>query len=498
MGPTGTGKTSLIATLAEYVWATHGKVTLYYSSDGGGFPTIVQALINRGIVRLWRLRTRGLSFETTYRASQGWWPSRIDPQSGETEAGVRLVPPMTQVFVMRCAAGHELRRVPFQAMLLPVFCPQCQQQITLQTAQVSQSAHRTKGFELVGAVAYDSLSSMSNWWQHDLQQKQGSLELKGEASAIGGIVQSGDMKFGGGNRAQVGFAQTRAEELALNALGIPGLVVPPIFTSLTLETSDEGGLPIRGPKLAGRAKTDEAPQWFGNCLETMVKKNEDGQDVYRLNLVEYVDEQGLRHLCKNRAAPGTMPAYLEDAAGQPFSQFNLGVFFRLLEVALQKTEAEIAAKYPNAPGLAAGMAEYGEGATAGSAAPTAPVTAPTSTPPMPATTGTPMARPVGRVKAKAPAAAPAAPVAETPVDPVAETVIQALSSAIASPVPAEPAAPATPAPPVQTAPLPARPTLAPPPGARPPMAAPKRPAPRPVQAQPAQPAAPVAPEPVNQ
>ena len=49
---------------------------------------------------------------------------------------------------------------------------------------------------------------------------------------------------------------------------------------LTMEVDDEGGLSVRGPKIAGRAKTDEAPQWFGNCLETMVIKNEKEQRIY--------------------------------------------------------------------------------------------------------------------------------------------------------------------------------------------------------------------------
>ena len=50
-------------------------------------------------------------------------------------------------------------------------------------------------------------------------------------------------------------------------LGIPNLLVPPVFTALSMEDTDEGALSIVGPKIAGRAKTDEAGQWVGNCLE---------------------------------------------------------------------------------------------------------------------------------------------------------------------------------------------------------------------------------------
>lgn len=512
IGPTGTGKSSLLATLALYVFQRWGLVTLYYSCDGGGFPAQVQALINKGVMRLWRLRTRGDSIETCIRAAQGWWPAEINPRTGETAPGCRLVPPVTQVFVMRCPAGHEIKRVPFQSMLTPGYCTACKTQITLTTAQVERSAHRTQGFEQVGAAMYDGLTSMCGWWSHDLQQKQGSLELKGETSAIGGIVSSGDMKFGGGNRAQVGFVQTRAEEAVHKALEIPFLVVPPVFTALTMEASDEGGLNIRGLKLAGRAKTDEAPAWFGNCLETAVVKDDHGHDVYRLNLQEYVDEQGIRHLCKHRGGPGTMPPYLQDPYGQPFSQFNLGLFFRMLEDATQKTEAEY--DIPNAPGVPDGLVTYGTGvaesatparvadatreepaASAGGAAAApahAPAQAPASAGPRPAAAPV---KPRGRATVKPQTPQPTTPAPGSPAPKVAPektagTGGQPTETSAPTPPPAKAEAPVGPpvaaqatVPPSRTveaavpaprAPL-AQPRMAPPPGARPPMAAPRVP-----------------------
>jgi energy-coupling factor transporter ATP-binding protein EcfA2 len=45
MGPTGSGKSSLAATLADYLWTNWKKVLLLYTSDGGGFPSEVQARI---------------------------------------------------------------------------------------------------------------------------------------------------------------------------------------------------------------------------------------------------------------------------------------------------------------------------------------------------------------------------------------------------------------------------------------------------------------------
>ncbi len=49
-GDTGTGKSSLLATYAEYVWEKFNKITLLYTTDGGGYPTNVEALIHKGII----------------------------------------------------------------------------------------------------------------------------------------------------------------------------------------------------------------------------------------------------------------------------------------------------------------------------------------------------------------------------------------------------------------------------------------------------------------
>jgi hypothetical protein len=443
MGVTGAGKSALLATLAEYVWETYHLVTLLYSSDGGGFPAKIQALMQSGIMRVWRMRTRdladgSLSFETCARACQGWWPKVINPRTGETAPGVQLVPPITEVHQMFCPNGHLVRTVPFASMMTPILCPACRVMTDKTNMRTAKSSARTKGFEQVGAVCYDGLSSMLSWLLSDMGQRAGRLELKGEEGAIGGKIISGDMKFGGNTRSHVGFAQSRGEDLVLSTLGIPYLVVPPTFTALTMEVDDEGGLSVRGPKIAGRAKTDEAPQWFGNCLEARVVKDDKDRRVYELVLSEFVDDAGVRHLAKNRADPGVLPAVLSDEALEPgkehdtaFKNFNLGVFFRLLDEGLARSMAEIAQQYPDAPGLPDGLAEVGEsvaapvaespsgspgipapGSKAGAASPSAPTSgrgaaaSPSGRPGVKAGTPAPVAAPA---PAPAPVAAPAPP-----------------------------------------------------------------------------------------
>ena len=116
MAPTGYGKSWLLATFSEYVWRVYKKVTLLYSTDGGGYPMRVQALVNRGIMRVWQLRSRAgtndaLALETTMDASRGYWPARINPRSGVCDPNARLVPPVTAVVEVVAPDGVVLATV---------------------------------------------------------------------------------------------------------------------------------------------------------------------------------------------------------------------------------------------------------------------------------------------------------------------------------------------------------------------------------------------------
>jgi len=462
VGPTGSGKSALLATLAKYVWSRYHKITRLYTTDGGGFPMQIQALMQLGIMQVWRCRTRdlpdgSLSFETCMRASLGWWPKRLNPTTGETEPGIELVPPITEQYNMHCPNGHLVKSVPFQALLTPMLCPHCQTLTSKANMQVTKTSHTTKGFENVGAVCYDGISSMLSWMMADMGQRAGRLELKGEEGAIGGKIISGDMKFGGSSRSHYGFAQSRAEELALNSLSIPGLVVPPTFTALLMETDDEGDLRIAGPKLIGRAKTEEAPQWFGNCVESAVVKDEKDRRVFRLYLAEFIDSHGVRHLVKNRADPGALPAYLEDPPlvsgtekATAFQQFNLGVFFTLLETALASSVKDGTAEFPDAPGLPAGVVEVGEAGAAtpvaqGATAATSPASAPAAVGAAPAAPAAPRAgaprpaaRPAPAQTTKAPATAAPAPAPAAPAPAVATPAPAAAAQPAAAPAQPQP------------------------------------------------------------
>ncbi len=526
IGPSGQGKTSLATTFSEYLWEMYRKVLLFYSCDGGAFPTRVQLRIRQGLIRPWRMRTRsaeGLAFETCHLASKGYWPRHINPETGETDPAVVLVPPVTARYDLFCQKGHHLKTVPSVSMITPIFCGQCKEMVTQAAMRVQETVAQTRGFEQVGGVFYDGLTSMCGWFMGELDVSRGHGLISGEKPPLGGPVLSGGVKFGGNNRADYGFAQTRAYQIVHNSLSIPNLYEGPVFTALPDDVTEGGGqLPIVGPKLAGSALTADALQWFGNALETRIEKSEQGHDVRRLYLSEFIDGQNRRHLLKN-SGPGTLPKYIEDPPINPtspdtrqfFTGFNLGAFFRLLDQAL-KDQLKVD-DIPGAPGIAAAPTDYGDATTVevGAAVPTPqaatpvlPLAAPPAVQPVNQGAGVvgsgplaPHAQPVSPspsgITAGAPSVTPRARSRRAPVQTPAVAAAQpqpAPTSLPLSPQPVPPTATAAPvvAPPAPSmaqpvAPVPAQPAAAqavapsvpptgtvppPPPSLRPPQKAP--------------------------
>lgn len=366
-GDSGGGKSSLLATLARWMWKKHKKVSLLYYTDGGGFPTIMEALIKAGIVRVWKLRTRGEAFESCARACQGYWPVEfIDPLGGETAPGVQLVPGIGTTFTLSCPSckteiAKRSSRRGFSQMQL---CPKCKNRVSLQNGIVDEKTTVAPFFKDVGTVMYDSLTSMNDWIMIDMADRMGRGELGGAGAAIGGRIVSGDMVFGGSNQSHYGYAQTRSAQWVQDASNIKGLTIGPVFTARKQRAVDkESKVRIYGPQIAGQAKTSDVPAWVGNCLGTSVLLDEKGRKEWRLYLTEYQEPgDDVIHLCKVRSAPGTVPDYLSDgpvdsatnkpvSGVEPFTHFNLGYLMELLEAASEKTLKETIKEFPDAPGL---------------------------------------------------------------------------------------------------------------------------------------------------
>ncbi len=506
MGDSGSGKTSLLATLAEWIWQKYKLVTLLYSADPGGWVTEVQTLINRGIIRVWKVPSRdpedrfGLAFETCTRAAQGYWPREfLDLEKGRVPIGVDLVPPVSYEFKLYCAKGHIVRRVSIEGQLAGQFIcapdgkvADCGLSVSIKSgAKVTRSSSRMKGFENVGAVAYDGLTSLCAWAMRDLQDRGARVEA-GEKDALKSAMKitSGAMTFGSSTPSHYGAAQSLAERM-LNAAGtIPYLVARPVWTALEKRgTDDKTQTVIYGPELPGSAKTATAPQWVGNLLGVSAQPGEKGQAEWRLYLRRYYTPgDPVPHLAKTRVAPGYMPEYLTDgpvdemgnpiSGVKPFTQFNLGTFYEMEANALEQQQKEKDALYGDAPGLVpmvVGEARLDEGSGVMAGVPTAPAAAPGprsgAAPSAPAPAPAPAPGP-------APAPAPAPAPGPAPQGP-------APAQAAPAPTPAATPAPATAAPPESSPPESSPPapagapqpsgSVVPPAGPRPPVAGVTRP-----------------------
>jgi len=488
IGASGSGKTSLLETFATYLWETYGRVLFIYSWDGGAIPTNIQKRMKQGIIRFWRVRTRsapGLGIDTLYKATKGYVPRSINPETGETDPAVPMIAPVQSTFTAKCPKGHHLQTVNFLALLQPIFCSGCSALIPKESMQIEGTTKRTRGLELIGGVAYDGLTSMSNVVMDHMDHARGAGDIGGEKPAFGGVVISGDTRLGGNNRADVGFGQSRAQQFVNNSLSIPYLVEGPIFTALTAEAAEEG-LPIVGAKLPGRAATDEASSWFGNVLEAGVWVNPDNGDIHRaLYISPFTDKQGRKHLLKTSGSPGNIPEKMIDPPEKEkkaFVGFNLGFYLKMLDDDLRKA-------VEGQPRLTPAEMSYGDDApaVAAHAAPPAPAALPkpgTATPHAPAgaTAGADL-RGVGSagIGTAGSQAAPAAPGPQSQMPPAAPPTATRRRRGTAAPAAAPAAAQqqtlpqtdAATAPAPQAAAAPPAPNAPPPPpGLRPPQRAP--------------------------
>lgn len=351
-GDSGTGKTSLLATLAEYVYAKYKKISRLYAFDTGGWTDSMSALIDVGIVEVWKVQSRdptgklNLPIGTCAHATLGYWPAERNDE-GECPEGCELLAPSKVQWEMICPNGHVAKVGLTRGSLGPGPCRECKVVTTVSNCkEIKKVLIHDPSFARVGAMMYDGLTSMSEWGLTDVNARAGRNELGGEKGAIK-TVHSDGIAFGTSGRAGYGFVQARVQEWIRNSLTIRGLVVPPHFTALELRATDEGDLPIFGPKLVGKAKTSDVPSWVGSCLGTTTMVAEDGRRVHRLYLSPYTDPGShVPHLCHIRAVPGPMPAFLEDPPDAVFAEFSLGKFHELILAARDRAAERLHEKYP--------------------------------------------------------------------------------------------------------------------------------------------------------
>lgn len=372
-GISGTGKSNLADTAAEYNYETYGGLTMCIAADLGGFGTKRLSLIRNGIMRVYDPRNHVNPFETMELLSLGAFPLRLsDPERGYAEPDVPLILPRRFVFQPYCPSGHATERFESQAVMNAkaaagmIKCPECGLLVNLANAsKVDRLVMRHRIFKGVTLRVFDSGTALNEWALADLQAQSaaGSLPTNSSGGSLLGSADalvSGQFKFGSSSISQYGFVQNRTYGWLSNIRKIPDQVLPAIMTfHVEQSKGDEstGGDMLYGPKIAGNARTGAMAGWLGNLLHATTEpfSETDPTLVYRLWLTNHIDPRDPRkipYLAKHRGTPIGMPRYLEDKPGdKPWTGFSLGNFFRLQDQQLAAEELANKTKYPNAPGL---------------------------------------------------------------------------------------------------------------------------------------------------
>src|SRR5438876_10106171 len=93
-GPSGSCKTSALATFVTGMHRATGKKARLYNVDGG--IASIQHLIDAGMVTAWELGNHAHPFEALVDASKGYWP--LDP----TDPRSPLEPPTLTRYLAEC------------------------------------------------------------------------------------------------------------------------------------------------------------------------------------------------------------------------------------------------------------------------------------------------------------------------------------------------------------------------------------------------------------
>lgn len=455
-GLSGSGKSNVADTAAEYAWEDFRAVTLCYAADLGGWGNKRLALIRAGIVRVWDPRNHVNAFATMEMISMGAWPEiMIDAERGYAAPDVKLVLPRVVRYVPYCANGHAVG--PFsseaEAARVDVVCAQCQARVTAATASRVQKQIVKPGlFKGVGLRIFDSMTALNEWGLMQVlpqMSADGELPKTGSGGSLLGAadaVRSGEFKFGSGSMAQVGFMQNRTYVWLANIRAIPDQVVPSVITfGVEASKSDDesGGQMILGPKIAGSARTSAVPGWVGNCIHTSKEPVSDAPNApmaYRMWLTNHVDPKDSRkipYLAKHRGHPLGMPAFYQDPPDDPakaWTECNLGRFFRDLQAQLVDIERRNKERFKVLPEMNAPA----EDEVVGEVAPVKSAPRVTTAPVAGARVAGPVARPSASAAVAAAMPVIAAALAEAQAAPMAVPVAPA-------PAPVQAAAPPAPA-----------------------------------------------------
>lgn len=249
-GPTGVGKTGQAGSFAKWVKGKYGKKTRLYTSESD-LGTIEHLLGD--FIEVTNIKDRPNACETITLASQGYWPA---------EPGGKWLPPTPTLW------------------------------------------------NDVGAIIYEGCTEFANDILTELRVKGASGEIISAEKAPAQFV-SGQLRIAGNNQTHYGIAQGRLKEAINSSQKLPCHI---LWTAREMRVQDQETRQfVYGPLLAGKAATQDAPAWFGNCIHldmcrTGTIKEKDGtlkdtieRRAYFFN--HYDKETEVPYLAKLRVPP---------------------------------------------------------------------------------------------------------------------------------------------------------------------------------------------------
>lgn len=307
-GPSGTFKTSALATFVTGMYRETGKRARMYNVDGG--VSSIQHLVDAGLVDLWEMSHHPFPFEALLDASRGYWPTDAsDPRS-------TLEPPTFVRFVAECDVCKTRLWDQDKATQTSTPCTKCPGKplIPIKPRHVYNPKNK---LDEIGVVIYEGLTGFSERLLDNMSEKL----AKGEGKLGGDVAikfRDGNVDVGGLTQSAYSVAQRRPKGAVDNSRILP---VPYVLWSAHKDrgSDDIKKVPVFGPKLAGHAATDDAPRWFGMTFSATNWPNEKekGTVEKRLYIQNYFETfnavtKDVEHICNARIPPSVLdgtPAY---------------------------------------------------------------------------------------------------------------------------------------------------------------------------------------------
>lgn len=236
-GPPGSGKTTLIALLAAWLWK-HKKLKTRWIVGDGGFQTVQNlGLVKVGAVECCDYSHRPEPATTLELLSEGWWP------------GAQLI------------AGTSLTKL---------------------------EPPKPEVFEQVGLWVFEGFGVAANYLMSNVQGGFAHRAAAGEKMGVEAVVKmEGKVDVGGGKRThatQTGWTPYNMSQTILMGCKRRTDNLPhTIWTSHERDAQDklENNANVIGPEVAGAALTTKLTGMFGNTLHcTTVDKKVQASDAY--------------------------------------------------------------------------------------------------------------------------------------------------------------------------------------------------------------------------